>query len=430
MEKLVIERSSKDKLGVHLNGEYTNIEKDVDAILNQIKKIYEKDHLNIMQIGKDLYLTNEKISIQFSDFDGIRKIPNYTEQLKFITDEIDKKFVIENGTIKEVETEKPLKADRTYNPLKAQVVLGVSIIAMSITAGIFIKSNDNIEEYKSNIRYNNNYAYSSITDEQMEAKKIYDQNNKSDYEIFLDNKFLNQYTCFDDKNLSIANDNTSFEADEEKFNITKNNYGNIISKYSHIYGLDENIMLAIATQESGKHTEIENNGGIGLFQIDTKTWINKEITAYNFETQTYETEFITEEKLKNLDFNIKFACMFFQNNLYYSNNNIPVSIQMFNYGMGNMNTIFDYMAKEQNCSIIDFYNNPMNLSWLNYTNIINGGDKERGDDEYLKHVLAYIDKNEILSFKDSDGNAITMPVSYINDEIEKYQIGENKSIKL
>ena len=73
--------------------------------------------------------------------------------------------------------------------------------------------------------------------------------------------------------LEIQDDYRIIEVDYEKrtetdkFKKGKRYYNDIISYYSNIYGIDPQIMLAIAVQESGEHRINQNTPAIGLMQI-------------------------------------------------------------------------------------------------------------------------------------------------------------------
>lgn len=201
------------------------------------------------------------------------------------------------------------------------------------------------------------------------------------------------------KNNDIYTENYDFDFEDrtntEKYINTKNNYGDIISEISNEYGIDPKIMLAIATQESGEHNTLRNGPAIGLMQIEKSVWNNEDISCYNYKTNSIEKIHITEEKLKNLEFNIKVACMIFKQCLNDSKYNIPVAIQMYNYGYGNIKKAIKlYYGNNVDCENII---NDNDYQWLDARNKINVGDKL-----YLEHVLSYVENVDDLSFKRND----------------------------
>ena len=175
----------------------------------------------------------------------------------------------------------------------------------------------------------------------------------------------------------------------EDFKTTKSNYSSIIYSIAEEYGIDPQIMLAIATQESIIHREYTGGSAVGLMQIELSAWNEENIIAHNFRTGENETIHITLDKLNDLESNIRIACMIFQNYLIESNYNLEVAIQMYNYGPGNISKTIracygnDVDLKE----LLKNYDN----EWLKYRVFIN-----QGDSEYLEHVMSYVeDANDI-----------------------------------
>lgn len=59
--------------------------------------------------------------------------------------------------------------------------------------------------------------------------------------------------------------------DTDKYYVAKAYYFETITKYANMYGIDPNLVLAVATHESGIHSEQTNSSGaIGLFQIQVQ----------------------------------------------------------------------------------------------------------------------------------------------------------------
>ena len=81
--------------------------------------------------------------------------------------------------------------------------------------------------------------------------------------------------------LSISYDDRS---NTEKAIRAELNYGEMLRKYSAIYGINPEVMLAIATQERGIHSEIKDKGGAtGLMQIQNSVWRGETITVDNYQ---------------------------------------------------------------------------------------------------------------------------------------------------
>lgn len=215
-------------------------------------------------------------------------------------------------------------------------------------------------------------------------------------EIVLEDKSLSNDISIVEKNIEEENINmieVDFEdrTDTEKFKVTKAYYKDIITRISKKYGIDPQIMLAIATQESGIHKIDENTPAIGLMQIEKSVWVGETITAFNYESNSNESVYITKETLENLEFNIQVACMHFQKCLKDSKYNLPIAIQMYNYGYGNLNKTLKMCYNNidlRNVELIE------DNEWLNYRENISAGDKL-----YLEHILSYIEDLDNIEIK-------------------------------
>lgn len=171
-----------------------------------------------------------------------------------------------------------------------------------------------------------------------------------------------------------------------KAKYTRETYGKIISKYANMYGLDENLMIALATQERGIHSETMDRGGAtGLMQIQNSVWVGQTISGYNFETGKMDKIKITEENIGNLETNIRIGCMCFQNCLDMAHGNILIALQMYNFGYGNMSKVINAYAIETNKTRKEIYENQYDIGWLEYTDIIKAGDSN-----YVKNVLSWL----------------------------------------
>lgn len=192
----------------------------------------------------------------------------------------------------------------------------------------------------------------------------------------------------------------------EKYQNAKENYYDLIEKYANEYGLDPMVMLALATQERGVHSEtVDSGGGLGLFQIQVEggwNWNNENVSAFNFRTNEEETVTITKEKASTLEYNIKYGCMLFQNALREQNYNVPRAIQCYNYGSAYMDQVISECCRDTGYSRSDI-SDPTNLIWTNYRSVI-----KNGDDRYLENVLRYLPNDTQIEFKKTSGETITM----------------------
>lgn len=200
----------------------------------------------------------------------------------------------------------------------------------------------------------------------------------------------------------------------DKYLNCKDKYYTVIEKYAKEYGLDPMVMLAIATQERGEHSEVvEQNGGLGLFQVQIEggwNWDNKSVTVFNYDTNQEETITITKENAKTLEGNVKYACALFQNALKEQKYNIPRAIQSYNYGTTYMSSVINACQNNTGLSK-EALSDPANLTWINYRNVVGGGDSH-----YLENVLRYLPNETQIEMKKPDGEIVTM--TYENPSLE------------
>lgn len=198
---------------------------------------------------------------------------------------------------------------------------------------------------------------------------------------------------------------------------TKQLYQELIEKYSKIYGVDKNLILAIATQERGIHSQdMDAGGATGLMQIQNAIWDNQELSAYNFVTGQYEKVIVNVNDLSDLEYNIKIGTMILQNTLTYMNYNLCAAIQCYNMGYGNMRTILTQYASDSGKTIQEVLENN-DLGWLEYRNLINEGDQY-----YLEHVMSWIGNDFIIGNQKPDGG---MNVVYVSRLINEKKVNFN-----
>jgi len=251
--------------------------------------------------------------------------------------------------------------------------------------------NDLIEEkYEEVLNLNNENNFNDSIEEKYE--EVLNLNNEKSYNIFIQ---------FEDRSQT------------EKAKITKAYYQETIEKYAKMYGLDSRIILAIATQERGIHSDkMDAGGATGLMQIQNEVWVGENLTAYNYEKNEYETVYVTKEDLSDVFKNIKYGCMIFQNCLRYMNNNTLAAIQCYNMGYGNMMKIFNSYSLESGKTKEQILNDFYDCGWLNHRNIISAGDQK-----YLEHVLSWIGAEINVNRLDDNGN--TIEINIINENESK-----------
>ncbi len=203
----------------------------------------------------------------------------------------------------------------------------------------------------------------------------------------------------------------SYEDRTEEENIRNaKRYEDLFEKYANRYGMDKNLLMAMAAQESnGDHNSYINRGPAeGLMQIEKSAHLDTVVSAYNFETNQIEKETITLEKLQDVEYNIKIGTMILRNCMEENNYNIPLAIQAYNFGTGNMAKSINTCSDLENISKDEIKNNPSNNIWLLYREFVHAGDPK-----YVEHVFSFLKSGTTLKILDKERNEKTITI--IND---------------
>ena len=199
------------------------------------------------------------------------------------------------------------------------------------------------------------------------------------------------------------------ENDDSIYNAKR--YEDIFEKYSNQYGLDKNLVIALAAQESsGDHYgNVDNGCAEGIMQIEKDVHIGSQLSAYNFNTNSMETVEITADNIKDLDTNIKVGCMILRNCIEQNDYNIPLSLQTYNFGPGNMAEALSVCSQNESVSEEKMISDPTNTKWLDYREFLNTGDPL-----YVEHVFSYLPDNTKLTVLKRDKSPIS--ITLCNDQ--------------
>lgn len=187
-------------------------------------------------------------------------------------------------------------------------------------------------------------------------------------------------------------------------------YENVFKKYGDMYGIDYNLLIAQATQESGGDTSVNfNEPDVGIMQIEWEEWIGNVIIAYNYNTSTFDEVTITKDSLENLESHIQIATMILQNNINSTmefgvksgkisvSDSIAYFFQRYNYGPGNMIKLLN-----------------MGGDWKENRYYI-----DCGDNNYFEHVFKNLSNGAVVWFNYYDGKKKNTYNIKINNNVKK-----------
>ena len=243
----------------------------------------------------------------------------------------------------------------------------------------------------------------------LKAKYIVDQQNE------LDNTTEDEIMNIPPENQTVAEFHYSYEDRSNTdliFNVEL--YDDIFRDCAKRYGLDVNLLKAIACQESsGNHYD---NIGIGpaegIMQIEKDCHIDTVVSAFDFESNSEKSIYITEEVLQDPATNIEIGAMDLRNSIEAYNYNIPLGTQAYNFGVGGVQYTLDMCQSLTGINETDIENNQENNEWLNYREIIGIGDPE-----YVEHVYSFLPNNYTISVLDRNRNEKT--IALINDNVKQ-----------
>lgn len=185
-----------------------------------------------------------------------------------------------------------------------------------------------------------------------------------------------------------------------------------IKKYANKYMIDENLVMAIASQERGTHSQtMDDGGGLGIMQVQVavhpdgsafSTVINDNGNIKKSQFVYHHNEYIT------LDGNIEAGCALLQYYLNYFNGNMTMAVYAYNSGQGPVNNAIVAYASETGLSYESIMANKSDLDWTKYL------DREY----YLPAVLSWLDTDNLT-------------MSYAHDDIVEttnYSLNHTKSL--
>ena len=312
-------------------------------------------------------------------------------------------------------------------PLPGKIIISTGLAATLGITGISIISGMN--KSKNNTRLYGNHPI--IEEEIPEYIDGFEDIEMSSPDAYLDSIVQNLYENYEPEDIVIVNNDTieiennelsqMLQTDEFHFsykdrtgeeNISNaKRYEDLFIKYGNMYGVDPNLLIAIAAQESsGDHyNNLHNGSAVGIMQIERKVHVGETISAYNFQTDSTDKITITQDAIEDLETNIQIGTIIFANYLKIYNYNIPLTLQAYNFGPGNISTVINSCSNSTGLLKDDIRSNITNPAWLNYRNAVSVGDSK-----YVEHVLSYVESGTVLTVKDKDSNDTSIKI--VNDE--------------
>ena len=277
---------------------------------------------------------------------------------------------------------------------KKNIPLGKTIVSLSLATvlianGISLTADDNT--------ISSDIGNDITTEQTINTEDLQDNSTENTFET-------------DNIDLMIQEDEFHFNYEDrsDSDNIqSAERYEDLFELYGNRYGIDKNLLMALVAQESaGEHYEnLDNGPAEGIMQIEVEAHIDSTVTAYNTETGEMDTVYVSPEALQDLESNIQIGTMLFRNCLEESNYNIPLALQTYNFGPGNMAEVLETCCETENIDENDLKNNTNNSNWLNYREFL-----DIGDSQYVEHVFSYLPNNTTIYVQDRQNNPIEITI--------------------
>ncbi|MBQ6538725.1 MAG: transglycosylase SLT domain-containing protein [Bacilli bacterium] len=212
------------------------------------------------------------------------------------------------------------------------------------------------------------------------------------------------------------------KTDSETYKYVENNYSDVIERVSNERGISSELLMGMVTQESsGKDPN--------LMQITYSVWNDHVFTTYNFETGKEEkivisnnpggykssVKVLSPEDMNDPYNNITIGSLIFRDALETYDYNIPLAIQAYNFGYGNMNKVLSAYSEDSGRSRDLIISDTNNIDFTNYTNVVVG----QGDSEYLNHVMRYVDTDKVSVKKLTNNDVIDIDFQFRSQSQDK-----------
>ena len=418
------------------------VDNDNKLVVSEFKTIHSEYESKVLRGAQTYDLIKKLASSKIIDFYNIEKrdvlLLEYKDYIVNIN-EYDKVFM-KRGTApllknikdyseaqkaKKIETQKVQKSEPPKVKRKNKHT-GKKIIATGLTLLVLAGCASNLLKKETQV---NDLFYNQTQIVQDETKDDFmgdldNTNDSSKTQFELENTLNILPNKQTQTNLSIIDDEETIHLDYEDWSdskkayITRAYYSQMITKYANMYGLDPDLVIAVATQESrsGIHTTVMDPGGAtGLMQIQNSVWVGNDVSAYNFETGKVETLKVTKERIQDVSYNIRIGCMILQNTMEYMKYNTLAGIQCYNMGYGNMMKILNACSKDTGRSVDEILKDVNNTNWMNYRKIITVGEKE-----YVERVLSWMGEDVNIKILKRDGSPVSINVGNQLDSKKVY----------
>ncbi len=345
-------------------------------------KIREKSNNDKKRLYLDMNSNSTRVSItNFRMFDELNlfdEMPHHLSSIEKAADKFTKKrYLTKNGTVK-------------------KIVATATALAL-ITSGI---------------------SFSLNKDKSIDTKEKYTISQ----EFEADDEVKETKEVKEDKSVEKVNYSFDNKTSSSTYEYVYDNYNDIIDKVGNERGISPSLLMGMVTQESAGLDE-------NLMQITYSVWKDYVFKTYNYETGKHEKFVISDNPSKYDDDvkvytlesmsdpynNITIGSLIFRDALKKYDYNIPLAIQAYNFGYGNMSKVLDAYSEDSGKSKDSIIGDSDNIDFTKYTDVIIG----QGDSEYLNNVMRYVNDDEVNIKRIDNNDVINISFKVNNNSKDK-----------
>jgi len=344
-----------------------------DSIGNEHK--FKDD--NEVDLNRTLVLKNKNRKIIMHDFDEYQRLTSNDELdfSKYSAFRNNKDKIINAINVYNKESK---VYEKKTNAIKKLKITAFSLSLFAVAAGLVLVHERNSKPI--------NISHIEEENDETEYDEEYPQEENGITNII-----------YEETNNTIENFSVIDDTDNPEFTQTKQKYESIAKEVGEKYGVSPELILAMITQES--RGKIDN-----LMQIQFSSWKDELLSSYNFTNGILEKYVLTDnpenydesvttisrDDLNNPYINVLVGTLCLRKTAANFNYNLPLSIQAYNLGTTNMYKVLETTSYYTNKTIDEIKNNPLDVSYMDYTNVVNVGDSN-----YLKNILKFVESNSI-----------------------------------
>ena len=366
-------------------------------------KVTEKSRKNSDRLFLNMNSLNTRVKIsnltKFYEYGLFDEIPRHVKKI----DKAFDKYVQKGNSNKKISSKR--------------LVAGAAALAL-LAGGVSFNLNKDKSYENSNDKYTLEQEYELPVDE----KPMEEESNK-DTEVAIEDKSIEETPVEESVETKSSEEKYLFDnnIDSSTYEYVDANYSDVIDRVARERGIDSSLLKAIVTQESsGKDPN--------LMQITYDVWADHVFNSYNYETGKMERIVMSNSNNYKSDIkviplsemndpynNITIGSQIFREELARYDYNLYLGIQAYNFGIGNMNTMFSAYTGDTGRSRNSIINDIDSIEFTNYTDAVVG----QGDSKYLEHVMRYVDDDEINIKKYDNGNIIDIKYEVSNGSKQK-----------